>query len=223
MIASPMKLFVVRPYRLPILIAVALVVVSCSQAASESREKSIAAKSTAAVQVVRDERTALDEYVAAPGTNYSFRVVQRVPGKGQTTFIVDMTSQAWLTTNEVDRPLWQHWMTIVKPDEVISTKSLLLIGGGGNGGNPPNGADGNLIQIALATKSVVSELKMVPNQPLVFAGETQGRKEDSLIAYTWDKFLRTGDAKWLARLPMTKAAVRAMDTITAFCATNGNT
>src|SRR5262249_61272043 len=34
----------------------------------------------------------------------------------------------------------------------------------------------------------------------------------------WDKFLRTGDSKWPARLPMTKAAVRAMDTVTAFCA-----
>jgi PhoPQ-activated pathogenicity-related protein len=58
---------------------------------------------------------------------------------------------------------------------------------------------------------------MIPNQQLVFAGETEGRSEDALIAYTWDKFLRTGDTKWPARLPMTKAAVRAMDTITAFC------
>ena len=57
---------------------------------------------------------------------------------------------------------------------------------------------------------------MVPNQPLVFAGETEGRSEDSFIAYTWDKFLHTGDSKWPARLPMTKAAVRAMDTVTAF-------
>src|SRR5678816_2516852 len=59
---------------------------------------------------------------------------------------------------------------------------------------------------------------MVPNQPLVFAGETKGRAEDSLIAYTWDKFLRTGDEKWPARLPMTKSAVRALDTVTSFCA-----
>src|SRR6185369_16802807 len=33
-------------------------------------------------------------------------------------------------------------------------------------------------------------------------------------------FLRTGDEKWPARLPMTKAAVRALDTITAFCASD---
>ena len=28
------------------------------------------------------------------------------------------------------------------------------------------------------------------------------RYEDDLIAYTWDKFLRSGEACWLARLPM---------------------
>src|ERR1035441_3853331 len=128
-----------------------------------------------------------------------------------------MTSQAWLTTNEVDRPVWKHWLIIVRPDKLTSSKALLFISGGANGGGPPGSADGNMIQIALAAKSVVAELKMVPNQPLVFAGETEQRKEDSLIAYTWDKFLRTGDPKWPARLPMTKAAVRSLDTVTAFC------
>ena len=66
----------------------------------------------------------------------------------------------------------------------------------------------------------MAQLSNVPNQPTIFAGETKGRTEDSLIAYTWDKFLRTGDEKWPARLPMTKAAVRALDTITAFCASD---
>lgn len=162
-------------------------------------------------------RTALDDYVAAPDTNYSFHLVNRIEGKGQTTFILDMTSQAWLTTNEVDRPIWKHWLIIVKPDQVASSKSLLFISGGANDGRQPKSADANLARTALATKSIVSELKMIPNQPLVFAGETKGRTEDALIAYTWDKFLRTGDSRWPARLPMTKAAVRAMDTVTAFC------
>jgi PhoPQ-activated pathogenicity-related protein len=161
--------------------------------------------------------TALDDYVSRPDTNYSYQLVSTVPGQGQTTFILEMTSQAWLNTNEVDRPVWKHWLLVVKPDTVTSTKSLLFISGGANDGKVPKGGDANLTRIAIASKSVVSELKMVPNQPLVFAGETEGRKEDSLIAYTWDKFLRTGDTKWPARLPMTKAAVRAMDTVTAFC------
>ena len=164
------------------------------------------------------ERTALDEYVAAPDTNYSYHLVNTIPGPDVTTFVIEMTSQAWLTTNEVDRPLWKHWVIVARPKTVASSTSLLFISGGANGGNPPGNPDPNLLRIAAATKSVVAELKMVPNQPLVFAGETERRTEDSLIAYTWDKFLRTGDKKWPARLPMTKAAVRAMDTITAFCA-----
>ena len=168
--------------------------------------------------LARDEQTALDRYVAAPDTNYAFHVVRRIPGNGRTTFILEMTSQAWLTTNEVDRPLWKHWLLLTRPDDVNSSKSLLYISGGANDGKEPKTADGSLAQIAVATKSIVTELKMVPNQPLVFAGETQGRVEDALIAYTWDKFLRTGDEKWPARLPMTKSAVRAMDTVTKFCA-----
>ncbi len=72
-----------------------------------------------------------------------------------------------------------------------------------------------LSQVALATKSVVAELKMVPNQPLVFHGDGVPRKEDDLIAYTWDQFLKTGDERWPARLPMVKSVVRAMDTVEA--------
>ena len=165
-----------------------------------------------------DEQTALDRYVAAPDTNYSYRIVNTIPGEGHTTFVLDMTSQAWLTTNEVDRPLWKHWVVIVKPEKVSTSKSLLFIGGGNNNSSAPTKADSKLVPIAMATKSVVTELRMVPNQPLTFAGETKTRTEDALIAYTWDKFLRTGDDKWPARLPMTKSAVRAMDTVTSFCA-----
>src|SRR3989442_1925065 len=58
---------------------------------------------------------------------------------------------------------------------------------------------------------------MVPNQPLRFAGDPGApRREDRLIAFAWSKFLRGGDPVWLPRLPMTKSAVRAMDTITAY-------
>jgi PhoPQ-activated pathogenicity-related protein len=188
---------------------------SCSmERTSGARESQT---TTTASQSGRSERTALDDYIARPDTNYTYHMVTNFPGQGQTTYVLEMTSQAWLTTNEVDRPLWKHWVIVVKPDEVKSSKSLLFINGGANDGKVPRSADGNLVRIATATKSVVADLKMVPNQPLVFAAETEGRKEDSLIAYTWDKFLRTGDPKWPARLPMTKSAVRAMDTVSAFC------
>src|SRR5882672_10913166 len=209
-----MSKLAIRLYRSLLPIVAGLVFAGCSGPSIGSASKQQARAESGKSQ---DERTALDSYVAAPDTNYNFHLVKTIPGKDQTTFVLDMTSQAWLTTNEVDRPLWKHWVIIVKPDQVTSSKSLLFISGGANDGKVPGGGDGNMSSIALATKSVVTELKMVPNQPLVFAGETEGRTEDSLIAYSWDKFLRTRDPKWPARLPMTKSAVRAMDTVTLFC------
>jgi PhoPQ-activated pathogenicity-related protein len=162
--------------------------------------------------------TALDRYVNAPDTNYHYDLVKTIKGDGHTAFVLEMTSQAWLTTNEVDRPLWKHWVVIIRPEVVTQSRSLLFISGGGNDKPAPKSADAGMVRIARETKSIVTELRMVPNQPLTFVGESDSRHEDGLIAYTWDKFLRSGDEKWPARLPMTKSAVRAMDTVTAFCA-----
>lgn len=163
--------------------------------------------------------TALDLYVAAPDTNYAWKVVSTTRGSNYTASILQLTSQSWLTTNEVDRPLWQHWLSVVKPDSAKSDTAFLFISGGGNKSGAPKKPDDNVLNIALGTHAVVAELKGVPSQPLVFAGEQKGRSEDSLIAYTWDKYLRTGDERWPARLPMTKSAVRAMDAVTEFCST----
>jgi len=167
------------------------------------------------------EPTALDQYVAAPDTNFNFRLLDTTPTPLGSVHLLEMTSQSWLTTNEVDRPLWQHWLYVVMPQAAGGHTALLLIGGGGNKKGRPGGPDGNLARIAVATKSVAVELRNVPNQPLVFHQDGQKRNEDDLIAYTWNQFLRTGDERWPARLPMTKSVVRAMDAVTAFCATNG--
>jgi PhoPQ-activated pathogenicity-related protein len=165
----------------------------------------------------RADETALDRYVNTPDSTYSYKFVRSIPGEGFTTSVLRMTSQTWLTPQEVDHPVWEHWMTVIRPNTVTSSKALLFIGGGSRKNGEPNKPDRMLAGIALGTNSVVAELRSVPNQPLVFAGETEGRTEDALIAYTWDHYLRTGDERWPARLPMTKSAVRAMDTVTDFC------
>ena len=141
------------------------------------------------------------------------------PGEGHTAYLLELVSQRWLTTAEVDKPEWRHWLTIIKPDAVAHPTALLLVGGGDSKRKAPDKTDAGLLDIAMTTRSVVAELRMVPNQPLVFANDGgRERSEDEIIAYTWDKFLRTGDERWPARLPMTKAVVRAMDAVTAFCA-----
>jgi PhoPQ-activated pathogenicity-related protein len=73
--------------------------------------------------------------------------------------------------------------------------------------------------LAQVTGSVVAELHMIPNQSLIFHKDGHERSEDDLIGYTWDQYLKTGDATWPARNPMVKACVRAMDTITALTST----
>ena len=160
--------------------------------------------------------TALDRYVRAPDSNYRFELVDTAHGRGYTNYLLEITSQSWRKPSEVDRTLWKHWLRIIKPDSVTGTTGLLFITGGSNAGKRPD-ADSSLIDIAVTTHTVVGELRMVPNQPLTFADESKPLDEDALIAYTWDKFLKTGDENWPARLPMTKSAVRAMDTVTAFC------
>lgn len=162
--------------------------------------------------------TPLDRYIQAPDSNYKYQLVRTLPGEGYTAYVLDMTSQSWRTTSEIDRTIWKHWLTIIKPDKVEHNTGFLFITGGSNKDKAPEKADALMLDTALTSHSVVAELRMVPNQPLTFPDDGKPRVEDGIIAYTWDKFLHGGDDQWPARLPMTKSAVRAMDTVTSFCA-----
>ncbi len=157
--------------------------------------------------------TPLDDYVAKPDDSYTYSVVKTVSGLGYTAYILDMTSQSWRSKDEVDRPLWKHWLTIVRPANATGNKALLWINGGSNKRSAPDSADKMLIGIALGAGSVVADLKMVPNQPLMFTDGGRPRSEDGIIAYTFSKCVATGDKSWPLLLPMVKSAVRAMDTI----------
>ena len=157
--------------------------------------------------------TPLDDYVAAPDSSYRYDVLNTVTGPGYTAYIIEMTSQSWRSEDEVDRTLWKHWLTIVKPVNAVGDKALLWINGGNNGGAAPDSPDKMLVGVALGAGAVVADLKMVPNQPLIFPDGGRPRSEDAIIAYTFDKYITTGDSTWPLLLPMVKSAVRAMDTV----------
>lgn len=162
--------------------------------------------------------TALDAYVHAPDSHYQFKLVERKAHPGCNEYLIRMASQEWRTPAEVTPSVWVHWVRIYVPDKVSSPVGLLYILGGSTSDGRPKPED-KFVTLATLTHSVVSELFDVPNEPVTFANDGYGpRKEDEIIAYTWQKFLETGDATWPLRLPMTKAAVRAMDTVTAFAA-----
>lgn len=163
--------------------------------------------------------TPLDDYVAQPDPDYRWELNHVETTPEAKIYAVSLTSQKWRAPEEVDKPLWNHQLTVVVPTKLISTTALLSI----EGGLQENDAvispfdKLSLLELALKTNRIVCEVTMIPNQFLKFADERderyleKGRKEDALVAYTWDKFLNTGDATWPLRLPMTKSVVRAMD------------
>lgn len=162
----------------------------------------------------------LDDYIAAPDANYSYELRNTINGAGYKVEIYYMSSQRWRSLTEVDRNLWEHWLVMYVPTTLSRDTALVAISGGRNSVNMPN-PDASYVNIALLTQSIVADIKQIPNQRIRFADETdpryvdEGRLEDELIAYAWDKFRVTKDPTWLPRLPMTKAVVRAMDTVSA--------
>src|SRR3984885_1803074 len=165
------------------------------------------------VGAVQAGETALDRYVAKPDSSYSWKIDHQLEAHGAATFVVNLKSQSWRSPKEVDRTLWQHWLTIVRPAQPVAHTAFLFIDGGSNRDKAPKSADLLIASMAAETNSVVVELKDTPNQPLVFHNDGVQRKEDDLIAYTWDQFLKGGDEEWPARLPMVKGAVRAIDCV----------
>lgn len=177
--------------------------------------------------------TALDDYVAMPVDNFSWS--QYGPSEydgspllgytGTRAYVLEMTSQAWREPNQVDTTVWTHWVTIIVPEDElflgpVKDTALILISGGDIGDPAPiiDPADPNYSdfrKLAAGTRSVIVELRGVPNQPLQFSDETFARTEDEIIAYSWDKFIQ-GDDYWPVQLPMVKSTVRCMDAVQEF-------
>ena len=165
-------------------------------------------------------KTALDRYVDAPDNSFKYSVAKKAMVGSTTIYNLDMVSQTWRKPEEINNPVWRHWVNIARPEKLTSSIAFLFITGGSNQSASPGPMDPRLAQMAEGLGAVTIELKMIPNQPLVFPDDPQKKQrvEDSFIAYTWNKYMATGDETWPARLPMTKAAVRAMDAATGFLA-----
>ena len=164
------------------------------------------------------ERTALDTYVNTLDSNYKWDIRDRVDGDGFTKYDIRLTSGTWRTTAEVNTPLWSHWMVMYVPDEITQSRVLLLIDGGSNSSTPPVSTeiDQYAGPLSASTGAVFIDLTNIPSEPLTFAGESSSRTEDEIIAYSWRKYLETGDPTWPVNLPMTRAVMRAMDAASDF-------
>ena len=169
-------------------------------------------------KIQKIDETLLDQYVYRPDPNYRYEVAYQGKKEGYTFYVLKMISQHWLTEAEVDEPEWWHWISVVIPDSVNQSTGMIWIGGGAKDDELPENPGDIILQSALLTNTITAEIHNIPNQAITFVNDPYGpRFEDELIAFGWRKFLEGGtkdeDAIWLARLPMTKAVVRAMDAV----------
>jgi PhoPQ-activated pathogenicity-related protein len=163
----------------------------------------------------------LETYISTRDPVFNYQLVHQQEGKGYRYFVLRVTSQNWLTENEVDETTWWHWVSFVLPDKLSHNTSLMMISGGSRNSSLPESPDKMLVEAALKTRSPAIKVHNIPFQPVTFKGDTVSRRtEDGLIAYGWRKFMENGardeDAVWLARLPMTKAVMSAMDAVTDY-------
>ncbi len=159
----------------------------------------------------------LADYVARPDDSY--RWVKRQETKfGKGSYVeLTLTSQTW---HDI---VWKHQLFILRPSSTKADTShaMLFIAGGlwkdkyedkPTGHKLPRNA-AVFATLAEHLKTPIAVLLHVPQQPIL-----GGRREDAIIALTFEKFLRTGRSDWPLLLPMTKSAVRAMDAVQEFSA-----
>lgn len=167
-----------------------------------------------------DQPTALEKYIALDDGAFKWELVKstRIDGPVFGSWhALRMTSQVWRSKDEVNIPEWTHWVSIWVPDRLVSDKPILFIGGGRRKSDPP--ADPPLELQRLATAGAIAvTISNVPSQPLRLNGDPADRNEDALVARTWVNAIQTGDPTWIARFPMVKAAVKAIDTTEQFLA-----
>jgi PhoPQ-activated pathogenicity-related protein len=142
---------------------------------------------------------ALENYVRREDGSFKWEVVHRVHPGGASLDQLQLTSQTW------HDHVWQHDLLILRPEKVRNPDiAFLFITGDGDGKKYL----GLLKTLADSAGAVAAIVTRVPKQPLY-----EGRREDSLIAYSFGEYLKSGDETWPLLFPMVKSAVRAMDAV----------
>ncbi|MDB6028411.1 MAG: PhoPQ-activated pathogenicity-like protein PqaA type, partial [Verrucomicrobiales bacterium] len=147
------------------------------------------------------ETEGLEAYLQQKDTAFAWKLISKKTSGDFTILQLQMVSQKWRGNK------WTHEMLVVRPKAVRSSDiGFLLVGGG----ESPASHLTSLKLLAERAGAITAFISQVPNQPLF-----NGLSEDALIAYTFDQFLRSGDATWPVLFPMVKSAVRGLDTIQA--------
>ena len=97
-----------------------------------------------------------------------------LPGQGWTGYILNMTSQNWLTDADFapeshSRSLWWHILVVIVPNQVTWTRNatLYITGGSNDGTGMPDAKDEDIIiaaTLAMANNIVAGCLFQIPNE-----------------------------------------------------------
>ena len=141
----------------------------------------------------------MENYIHRAEPDYRWQTTKVLKEAWGTTGHYELTSQKWRGHT------WKHHLVIVRPASVRNPDIVLLrIAGDHNGEDQIQ----NLKTLADRGGAIAALLTNVPNQPFY-----EDRREDALIAYTFNQYLKTGDETWPLLFPMVKSAVKAMDAI----------
>ncbi|KAH9499586.1 hypothetical protein Btru_074203 [Bulinus truncatus] len=178
----------------------------------------------AAAMFLETKSTPLDDYVNKKDHNFYFGFLKELRAPDYVAYILNVTSQKWMTDDVTNNPLWWHFVTVIIPSQLNYTDTAFMyIDGGDNNNNYiPSMKDESIsgfTTISVTTGAICAVINQIPNQPTVFNDDPsrKQRYEDSIIAWTWRKFLDGGSSpEILLTLPMTKAVVRSMDAVSLF-------
>ncbi|MBN1342193.1 MAG: hypothetical protein JXQ73_05915 [Phycisphaerae bacterium] len=187
----------------------------------------------------------MDNYLAVKDKSYQWRVISERP---ETPLVMCtemiVTSQTWRGMD------WHHRVQVYHPKATKNLKYAFLLISGGSWNDERDKAredrlrkewearkagqvdpaekkkkaslefDEGMIatQIVMRTKMPVIILSNVPRQPIF-----DGKSEDAIISYTFEKYVETREPDWPLLLPMTKSAVRTMDAIQEMAKKNWKT
>ncbi|XP_071814494.1 autocrine proliferation repressor protein A-like isoform X3 [Apostichopus japonicus] len=171
----------------------------------------------------------LEKYIQKQDSSYSYRILPEYTTRGRddsyTIFVLNMTSQTWLSTSTVTHTIWWHYLTVIIPDDIKYTDvGCLYVTGDTNDDEPRNPLRDPefrlVIELSKRTGLVCAMQRQNPNGPIKFFDDPENvyRRSDDLIAYTFKYFLEEhqDNPEAVLLMPMVKSVVRAMDTVSNF-------
>lgn len=144
----------------------------------------------------------LQKYVSRPETVYRWELLGKTTQGTSTIYDLNLVSQDWQGI------VWEHQLQVYQTENAKPAETMLLWN---QGGRASEGSIAFGLELARKIGTPVGFLYGVPKQPLF-----DGKKEDTLIAETFVRYLETKDEAWPLLFPMVKSVVKAMDALQEF-------